>query len=515
MAVPNKTLKQIVGLSVFAGACLALGMGLSRSWVVQAQEEKPVTVEAKGGFALPPIADVAEKLNPTVVFIVNKSFVKNPHGGMGGQDGDPFFDFFFGPGGRQRRPRGGDEDEGQMVGSSGSGVVISADGEILTNAHVIEGWRGAKDPTLTVKMSDGKEYNAKVLGKDKDLDIALLKIEATHLPYAKLGESGSLRVGEWVVAIGNPLGLSHTVTQGIISAKGRSNAELGGGSPVQSFLQTDAAINRGNSGGPLLNLRGEVIGINTAIRADGQNIGFAVPVDSVKRILGDLKTGRPVSRGALGVAPQELNKEFQEALGAKEGVVVGDVTKGLPAEKAGIQRFDVITAVDGNPVKSPEDLIAQISARRAGDAVKLAVLRNGKALNLSVTLADRKNLTPKGQGGEEEDEGGSEAKPEAGESLDLLKSHGFKVEPVTPANRALYQLGDDRKGVVITKVDPRSLAAERGLQPGLVIQNVGTTAVGSLAEFNAAVKKAGTKPLLLVLAPPRGEQRLTVAIPPR
>ncbi len=513
MAVPRKTLKQILGLSTFAGACLALGMGLSRSWVVQAQEEKPVTVEIKGALNLPPIAEVAEKLNPTVVYITNKSFVKNPHGGGGGAEGDPFFDFFFGPGGRQRRPRGGEEDEGQMVGSSGSGVVISPDGEVLTNYHVIEGWRGAKDPTLSVKMSDGKEYTAKVLGKDKDLDIALLKIEASHLPYAKLGESANLRVGEWVVAIGNPLGLSHTVTQGIISAKGRSNQELGGGSPVQSFLQTDAAINRGNSGGPLLNLKGEVIGINTAIRADGQNIGFAVPVDSVKRILGDLKTGRPVSRGALGVAPQELNKEFQEALGAKEGVVVGDLTRGLPAEKAGVQQLDVITAVDGAAVKSPEDLIAQISARRAGDTVKLSLLRNGKALNIGVTLADRKALTPKAEG--EEEDGPAQEGRESGNSMDLLKSYGFKVEAITPGTRALYQLSEDRAGVVVAKVDPRSVAAERNLQPGLVILRVGTSPVANLAEFNAAVKKSPGKPLLLYVAPPRGDQRLTLAIPPR
>ncbi|HJV21903.1 MAG TPA: trypsin-like peptidase domain-containing protein [Holophagaceae bacterium] len=513
MAVPQKTLKQILGLSAFAGACLALGMGLSRTWVVQAQEEKPVTVESKASTGLPPIADVAEKLNPTVVYITNKSFVKNPHGTGNGMEGDPFFDFFFGPGGRQRRPRGGEEDEGQMVGSSGSGVVISADGEILTNYHVIEGWRGAKDPTLMVKMADGKEYAAKVLGRDKDLDIALLKIEASHLPYAKLGDSSGMRVGEWVVAIGNPLGLSHTVTAGIISAKGRSNAELGGGSPVQSFLQTDAAINRGNSGGPLLNLKGEVIGINTAIRADGQNIGFAVPVDSVKRILPDLKTGRPVSRGALGLQPQELNKEFQEALGAKEGVVVGDLTKGLPAEKAGIQQLDVITAVDGTPVKSPEDLISQISARRAGETVKLALLRNGKAMTIGVTLADRKSLAPKGEG--EEEGGPAEEGRERGEGLDLMKAYGFKVEAINPGTRALYQLGEDREGVVVTKVDPRSVGAERNLQPGLVILKVGTQPVKNLQEFNAAVKKSGGKPLLLYVAPPRGDQRLTLAIPPR
>ncbi len=511
MAVPRKTLKQILGLSAFAAVCLAAGMGLSRTWVVQAQEEKPVTVEAKGLDRLPPIAEVAEALNPTVVYITNKSFVRGRQGGPMG--GDPFFDFFFGPGGR-RNPHGGDEDEGQLVASGGSGVVISADGEILTNHHVIEGWRGAKDPTLLVKLADGKEYQAKVIGKDKDLDIALIKIEGAHLPFAKLGDSAGLRVGEWVVAIGNPLGLSHTVTQGIISAKGRSSAEMGGGSQVQSFLQTDAAINRGNSGGPLLNLKGEVIGINTAIRADGQNIGFAVPIDSVKRVLSDLRAGRRVSRGALGVAPVAMNKEYQEALGVKEGVVVGDTTKGLPAEKAGVQQLDVITAVDGAPVKSPEDLISQISARRAGDTVKLALVRNGKALTLAVTLADRKELGIPSAEGEEEGEGHGQPK-DGSESLDLMNAYGFKVEPLNPGTRTLYQVEEDRQGVVVSKVDPRSGAAERQLRPGLIILKVGTMPIKGLADFNAAVKKAAGKPLLLYVAPPRGEGRSTLAIPPR
>ena len=303
---------------------MALGMGLSHGWVATAQEEKPVVVDAKGLDRLPPIADVAEKLNPTVVAITNTSFVKGrsmDHPQVGGQD---FFDFFFGPGGPQQRrtPRGG-EDEQRTV-SGGSGVLISPQGEILTNYHVIASMGGGSDNALEVKTSDGKTYKATVLGKDKELDIALIKIDATHLPFAKLGESDSLRIGEWVVAIGNPFGLEHTVTQGIISAKGR---KLDTG--VSSFLQTDAAINRGNSGGPLLNLRGEVVGINTAINPAGKNIGFAVPISQVNRILKDLRSGKPVSRGYLGIGPYELDQAYQDALGVKEGVVVSTVEKGL------------------------------------------------------------------------------------------------------------------------------------------------------------------------------------------
>ena len=298
----NRQVKQVLGLSAFAAGCMALGMGLSHGWVATAQEEKPVVVDAKGFDRLPPIAEVAEKLNPTVVAITNTSFVKNRQGfrhpSVGGQE---FFDFFFGPGGQpqQRAPRGGGEEE-QRAASSGSGVIISASGEILTNYHVIAGMGGTENNSLEVKTTDGKIFKATVLGKDKELDVALIKIDAVHLPFAKLGESDSLRIGEWVVAIGNPLGLEHTVTHGIISAKGR---KLDTG--VSSFLQTDAAINHGNSGGPLLNLRGEVVGINTAINPAGQNIGFAVPISMVSRVLKDLRSGKPVSRGYLGVRPQE------------------------------------------------------------------------------------------------------------------------------------------------------------------------------------------------------------------
>ncbi|WP_243288573.1 Do family serine endopeptidase [Geothrix terrae] len=500
----NRQMKQVLGLSAFAAGCMALGMGLSYGWQAQAQEEKPVTVEARGADRLPPIAEVAEKLNPTVVAITNTSFVKNQrfqHPQIGGDD---FFDFFFGPGGPQQRrsPRGG-EDEQRAV-SGGSGVIISPQGEILTNYHVIASMGGAADNSLEVKTSDGKSYKATVLGKDKELDIALIKIDAAHLPFAKLGESDSLKIGEWVVAIGNPFGLEHTVTQGIISAKGR---KLDTG--VSSFLQTDAAINRGNSGGPLLNLKGEVIGINTAINPAGQNIGFAVPISQVNRIIKDLRSGKPVSRGYLGVGPQDLDQAYQDALGAKEGVVVSTVEKGQAADKAGVQRLDVITAVDGQPVRSQDELVSMISSRRAGDTVKLSVWRDGKTLTLTATLGDRKALEEqrrRDSGEEPEDESGQKSQGEV-KGINLEKTYGFTVEPMDLKHRL--------KGVVVTSVDPRSPAAERGLAPGLVITEVGRQPVNNLAEFNAQVKKAGGKTLLLFIQSPNGAQKITLAIPPR
>jgi serine protease Do len=500
----NRQVKQVLGLSAFAAGCMALGMGLSRGWVVSAQEERPVVVDAKGLDRLPPIADVAEKLNPTVVSITNTSFVKNrqgfEHPQVGGQD---FFDFFFGPGGPQQRrtPRGGDDE--QRAVSGGSGVIISANGEILTNYHVIASMGGG-DNALEVRTNDLKTYKATVLGKDKELDIALIKIDAAHLPYAKLGDSDGLRIGEWVVAIGNPLGLEHTVTQGIISAKGR---KLDTG--LSSFLQTDAAINRGNSGGPLLNLRGEIIGINTAINPAGQNIGFAVPISQVNRILKDLRSGKPVSRGYLGIGPYELDQAYQDALGVKEGVVVSTVDKDQAAGKAGVQRLDVITALDGQPVRNPDELVAAVSSRRAGETIKLTVVRDGKTLHLTATLGDRKDIeNQRRREAGEEPEDDQVRKPQGDlKSLNLEKSYGFTVEPADLKNRL--------KGVVVTTVDPRSPAADRGMAPGMIITEVGRQPVNNLAEFNAQVKKAGGRTLLLYIQSPNGSQKVTLAVPPR
>ena len=505
----KKQVKQLLTLSVFALACMAIGMGLSYHWVAQAQEEQPVLVDTKGQDRLPPIAEVAEKLNPTVVSITNTSFVKyrnraddSPMGG------DEFFNWFFGP--QRPGPRRPQEDE-QRIQGAGSGVIISQDGEILTNHHVIEGIRGGES-SLEVKTSDGRTFKATVLGKDKELDIALIKIEAKHLPFARLGNSDSMRIGDWVVAIGNPLGLDHTVTQGIISAKGRQLSGPG----LESFLQTDAAINKGNSGGPLLNLKGEVIGINTAIRPDGQNIGFAVPVNLVNNILADLRSGKPVSRGYLGVGTKNLDKEFQTSLGILEGAVVSDVVRGGPADKGGIQRLDVITAVEGRKVRNGDELVAAISGRRSNETVKITVFREGKSKDLTVTLGDRKDISKaESQEGDEEEGQDPKDSSQEGKKINLEKAYGFTVEALTPANRHQYGIGNEVKGVVVTYVSSRSEAVDKGLQAGLVISAVGTKEIQGLQDFNQEVKKAGNKPLLLLLRAPRSNAQMTVAIPHR
>jgi len=501
--------KQVVGLSLFAGACMALGMGLSYHWVGKAQTDAPVTVDAKDLDRLPPIAQVAEKLNPTVVAITNTSFVKNQRRSSSGPgSGDEFFDWFFGP--QQPRspqqPRNPRADEDlQRVVAGGSGVIISADGEILTNHHVIEGIRGG-EASIEVKTTSGKTYTAKILGKDKELDIALIKIEASHLPFAKLGDSDAAKVGEWVVAIGNPLGLEHTVTQGIISAKARRLM-----TGIDSFLQTDAAINRGNSGGPLLNLRGEVIGINTAINAEGQNLGFAVPADQIKNVLPDLRSGRAVSRGYLGIVLTELDADFQASLGVKSGVVVSSVSRGQAADKAGVQNLDVITAVDGQKVANGSELVAIIANRRAGDTVKLSVIRDGKTKEIPVVLGDRKEMSKDAANREDEEE--APAKPGAEKELNLEKDFGFTVAPLSAATRHQYRIPEEIKGVVVTYVSQRSKASEKGLGEGMIITSVGKKEVGTLQEFNSQVKAVGQKPLLLGVW--FQSRQVTLAIPPK
>jgi serine protease Do len=505
----HRQVKQLILLSIFALVCMAVGMGLSYRWVAQAQEEMPVMVASKGMEGLPPIAEVAEKLNPTVVSIINTSFVKNRSRGENDSPfGDDFYNWFFGP--QRPSPRRPQEEE-QRIQAGGSGVLISPDGEILTNYHVIEGLKGGES-SIEVKISSGRTFKAKVLGKDKELDIALIKIEAKHLPFAKLGNSEAMRVGEWVVAIGNPLGLDHTVTQGIISAKGRQISGPG----LESFLQTDAAINRGNSGGPLLNLKGEVIGINTAIRPDGQNIGFAVPVDKINLVLKDLRSGRPVSRGYLGVGTKDMDNAFQDSLGIQDGAVVSEVVRGGPGDKAGIKRLDVITAVDGARIRNGEDLVAAISGHRAGDAVKVTVFREGKTRELKAVLGDREKMM---RAEDQEEDGNDDPAPkggtQGGKTLNLEKTYGFTVEALTPANRRQFGLNGDLDGVVVTSVSPRSAAMDKGLRAGFVIVAVGTRDIEGLQDFYQEVKKAGgKKPILILVKAPRSDAQATLAIPP-
>jgi len=434
--------------------------------------------------ALPDFASLAKKLGPAVVNISTTQVRRTaepapaPFG-----DGDPFGQFwerFFGG----EFPRGPQRQSGL-----GSGFVIDRDGTILTNYHVVDGAQ-----KIVVKLSDGRSFDAKVLGKDQKTDIAIIKIDTGQdLPAATLGDSDRLEVGEWVMAIGNPFGLDHTVTSGIVSAKGR---HIGAG-PYEDFIQTDASINPGNSGGPLINLRGEVVGINTAIFSQsGGNIGigFAIPTNLVKELLPNLKDNGKVVRGYLGVTIQKITPEIAESLGTNQssGALVADVAKAGPAERAGIKTGDVIVEFNGKEIKDSGELPLLAARTAPGKQAQLKILRNGKELTLPLTVGEFKEREVVA----------------AAENGDL----GLAVQSVTPNMAA--ELGLERaEGLVITSIKPGSAANEAGLQRGDVIVEINRRPVRNLSDYNRVVEKTekGKSVLFLVR---RGEGSLFLALKP-
>ena len=417
--------------------------------------------------ALPDFVTLANKLKPVVV---NISATQKVERGTGPERGDPFGElqrrFFGGP------PRGQPRQQ-----SLGSGFIIDPDGSILTNNHVVNNAQ-----KIVVKLADEREFDAKIVGRDPKTDIAVIKIEAKgELPAAPLGDSSRLEVGEWVVAIGNPFGLDNTVTAGIVSAKGR---HIGAG-PYDDFIQTDASINPGNSGGPLINLRGEVIAINTAIFSQsGGNIGigFATPINLAKEILPQLKSKGKVTRGWLGVSIQEVTPDLATSLGLEQhrGGLVSDVTKNGPAERAGIKAGDVIVQFGDMEIKQANELPALVARLRPETTARVRLLRDKKELTLSVTVGELKE---------------AEVVATAKEKGEL----GLAVQKVTPD--MAESLGLDRaQGVVITGVEPGSLADEAGLQAGDVILEINRKAVRDLADYRKAVAetKKGARLLFLV-----------------
>jgi serine protease Do len=419
----------------------------------------------------PDFVALAKDLKPAVVNISTSKTVRLRRPVLPGprspqQDFfDDFFDHFFQ--GQPQTPR--------KERSLGSGFVISADGYILTNDHVVNG-----ADEIKVRLSDGRNFTATVKGLDPKLDLALLKIEAgDKLPVARLGDSGTLKVGEWVMAIGNPFGLEQTVTVGIVSAKGR----VIGAGPYDDFIQTDASINPGNSGGPLFNTAGEVVGINTAIVASGQGIGFAIPINAAKSILTQLKETGHVSRGWLGVSVQLVTDELAESFGLKEpkGALVAEVIANSPADKAGIKRGDIILTFDGHEVDAINDLPRLVAATPAGKEVRLSVFRSGKTHELTAVI-----------GKLQEDEKETET---AGDSSDRL---GLNVADVTPEVTQRYGL-QAGKGALITGVDPAGPAAAANLQPGDLILEVNGRETRSAATFRAEAEKARPGEVLRLL----------------
>jgi serine protease Do len=385
--------------------------------------------------------------------------------------GDDFLRRFFGVEPQEPQPKPKRQFRQQGLGS---GVVVSADGYILTSNHVVA---GAEE--ITVRLADDREFDAKVIGNDPPTDIALIKIEAAGLPVAALGDSDKAEVGDWVLAVGAPLGLQKTVTAGIISATGRANVGI---ADYEDFIQTDAAINPGNSGGPLVNLRGAVIGINTAIasRSGGyMGIGFAVPSNMARDVMNRLREKGEVVRGWLGVSIQNLSKELADSMGLEsaEGILVSEVFEGGPAGKAGVKAGDVIVQYNGKPVKDVTELRTAVAWTEPGKKVDMVVLRGGKRETLSVQMERRGDQPQLARG----QRGGGPGGPAE------IKDLGIQVADLTPETAQRYGY-EEGQGVLIIDVDPAGLAAKAGLQPGMLILQVGGKKVRNVAEFKEALK---------------------------
>lgn len=388
----------------------------------------------------------------------------------------PFFGDFFG---------GRPQPQYRRETSLGSGFIINKEGYILTNDHVVK-----EAESIQVKLSNEKVYNGKVIGEDPKTDLAVVKINTQEsLPTAVLGDSDKLQVGQWAIAIGNPFGLDRTVTVGVVSATGRSNMGI---ETYEDFIQTDASINPGNSGGPLLNVYGEVIGINTAIVAAGQGIGFAIPINMAKQVVAQLIKKGNVTRGWLGVSIQPVTDEIAQSFGLKKarGALVSDIMAGGPAEKAGIKQGDIITRFAGKEIKDARQLQLVVADIPAGQKVDVEIYRNGKPMTLPVTLSSTDSaaaLKPRS------------TEPQAG-------WFGLTVEEI-PKNMRISGL----TGVLVTGVEPDGMAAEAGLQKGDVIVSVNQKRVSTLAEYGKAMKEAERKGSVALLVR-RGDNSIYFAL---
>src|SRR5262249_8445795 len=439
------------------------------------------------GTAVVSYADVVDRVAPAVVTIRSARVVHAPQQFPFFED--PFFRDLFG------NRSGGSAPRQQIQRGLGSGVIITKDGYILTNHHVVD---GAEE--IRVEMPNNRGYDAKLVGDDPRSDLAVLKIDAKDLPMLTLGDSDRVRVGDVALAVGNPLGIGQTVTAGIISAKGRSTG-LSDGS-FESFLQTDAPIKQGNSGGALVSTAGELVGINSQIVSPtGGNIGigFAIPANMARSVAEQLMKNGKVRRGYLGVGVQPITSDMAANLGLKEvsGVDVPHVQEGGPAERAGVKQGDVITVINGAKIEDSNSLRNIIASAGPGAHVTITVLRDGHERQLSATLDELSNqgaTRPSGQNGGQSDEG----------------RLGWSITPLTPELAARLGLSRNAHGLVIMEVDPVGAAAEAGLQPGDVIEQVNRQAVRSEADLKSALSRAGSQPLLLLINRRGSEAYVTV-----
>jgi serine protease Do len=408
---------------------------------------------------------LAENATPAVVNIrtiktikgggrVFRQFKRGPLG-----ENDPFHDFF---------DRFFDEERPHdfKQRSLGSGFIINKDGYIVTNNHVVE-----NADKIEVILKDEKEFDAEIIGRDANTDLALIKIKPNRdLPVLLFGDSDALKVGQWVVAIGNPFGLEHTVTAGIVSAKGR----VIGSGPYDDFIQTDASINPGNSGGPLINMQGKVVGINTAIIAGGSGIGFAIPINLAKNIVDQLKTRGEVVRGWLGVGIQDISKQVAEYYGikSKKGVLVTEVFPDDPADKAGIEPQDIILSINGKEVESSREITSMIADFGIGETVKIKVLRNGETRTFKVKIAKREDARISSGGTRKE------------EQAEL----GISIENITPEIARRLNL-KDAKGVIVSAVEPDSKAEQAGVRRLDIIREINHKSIATVSDLNKIISE--------------------------
>jgi len=504
----NPSTKRILSTIAIIIASVAFGIVVSADLgLMRTSNAQSATIQTAPGatpvtsVTIPSFADVASRVMPAVVSITSTEVIKtsdlrnrSPFGG------DPFEFFFPNPNG-QRNPHGNrtpDEDDERKQVAGGSGFIISPDGYIVTNNHVIDGaskvqvhW-GADE-----NGNGGRTSDAKIIGRDPATDIALLKIDAGQkLPFVPLGDSDRIRKGDWAIAIGNPYQFENTLTVGVISAKGRSLGLSDQTKSFENFIQTDAAINFGNSGGPLMNINGEVIGINTAIRGGGaQGLGFATPINTAKRLLPQLRQGK-VTRGYLGMGIIDLNEDARNGFELPpdaRGALVQSVDPGLPAAKAGIQPGDLIIEADGHPITNNRSLIDYISYLPVGTKIDLTVIRDQKHKTLTATTIERTLETDK------QDPAKTEEVAPARNKL------GMSVQELTPQLRQTYGLPDNITGVVVTGVKEVSPAGDV-LSEGDVISEVQGEKVANLAQFRAAIDrlKDGQTARIYVTSPGRG-----------
>jgi serine protease Do len=466
--------------------------GLTPAAVVTSAPERPSTPglarPATRPAAFPGVvnfADVAERINPAVVNVEGTSKTSRDSRQRRGEELDPQRDF-----------------EGPRQGS-GSGFVVDREGYILTNHHVIDGAE-----RITVTLADGRALRGRVVGADPAIDIALLKVEAEDLPEVALGNSDQLRAGEWVCAIGNPLGYVHSVTVGVVSFIGRKLFDPS----LDDYIQTDAAITFGNSGGPLINAAGEVVGINSALSSRASNIGFAVPINQAMAILPQLKEHGRVARGFIGVFLTDVTPALQRALDlpVSKGAMVQDVTAGSPAERAGLRSYDIVLDVEGRQVVNNEELIRDISARQPGSVARLEVLRDGRRQTVTVKLAER---PPRERAAEAaEGLGARPNRPPVPDSTDVPL--GLFVRELDRGVVGRLEIPATVNGVVITRVDPTGAAFQALLRRGFVVMEINKRPVGSVAAYQkvVAAARAGDILAMYVYDPTLGQRSLVTVV---